>query len=197
MEVDTAFLRERLHAAVDHIIDELATEQTVAAPAAQDGSEPVEAIGPLEPFTFAWPANYGSEDFSAATAFRLSTLVGEAAVIIGWTTRHAWNADRRRAVVFHRARPEDAPTKWYPWTEFVETDTGRFAASIPSPQRPRAILRDGDPLPSRFSGQTVARSDEVFGSIREGASLRLVVHAGDEASMVRHGYWVAKLRGRV
>jgi hypothetical protein len=79
----------------------------------------------------------------------------------------------------------------------VETDTGRFGAPIPNPQRPRAILRDGEPLPPRFTGKTVARADDVFDSIREGASLRLVVDEGDEAEMVRHGHWVAELRGRI
>jgi len=79
----------------------------------------------------------------------------------------------------------------------VETDTGRFAAPIPSPQRPRAIARDTNALPERFADKTVARSDEVFDSIHEGASLRVVVDEAYEADMVRHGYWVANLRGRV
>jgi hypothetical protein len=121
----------------------------------------------------------------------------DASVIVAWTTRNAWNRDRRRAVVFHRARPDDEPGRWYPWTEFVETDTGGFAAPIPNPQRPRAIMRDMNALPGRFTGKTVARSDAVFDSIREGASLRLVVDESDETEMVRHGYWVARLRGRV
>ena len=58
-------------------------------------------------------------------------------------------------------------------------------------------MRDMSALPTRFTGKTVARADEVFNSIREGASLRLVVDESDEAEMVRHGYWVAILRGRV
>ena len=96
-----------------------------------------------------------------------------------------------------RKRPGDGPSSWYPWTEFVETDTGRFGAPIPNPQRPRAILKDGQPLPARFNRKTVARADEVFDSIRNGASLRLVVDEDDEAEMVRHGFWVAQLRGRI
>jgi hypothetical protein len=116
---------------------------------------------------------------------------------LAWTTRYAWNADRRRAVVFHRAHSQDRPTKWYPWTEFVETDDGRFAAPIPDPERPRAILKEETSLPARFVDQTVQRVDQLFGSIRQGASLRLVVDETDEAEMVRHGYWVAQLRGRI
>jgi hypothetical protein len=195
--VDTALLRERLHASVDAVVDEFLTQQasTPAAPAASD--ETVEALGPIEPFVFNWPADYGSEDFTSATAYRLSSLAEEASVVVGWTTRYAWNRDRRRAVVFHRMRPDDGPGRWYPLTEFVETDTGRFGATIPNPQRPRAILREGEPLPPRFTGKTVARADEVFDSIREGASRRLVVDEGEEAELVRHGCWVAQLRGRI
>jgi hypothetical protein len=195
--MNTALLREKLHAAVDVIVDEFLMQQASAPSVAAADAEQVDAIGPVEPFAFTWPADYGSEDFTSATAYRLSSLVGEASVVVGWTTRHAWNRDRRRAVVFHRMRPGDRPAKWYPWTEFVETDTGRFGAPIPNPQRPRAILRDGELLPPRLTGKTIARADEVFDSIREGASLRLVVDEGDEAEMVRHGYWVAQLRGRI
>jgi hypothetical protein len=189
--VDTALLRERLHAAVDVVIDEFITQQA-APPAAPGTSVTVETVGPVEPFAFTWPADYGSEDVTAATAYRLSSLAGEASVVVSWTMRYAWNRDRRSAVVFHRMRPGDGPGKWYPWTEFVETDAGRFGAPIPNPQRPRAILTDCEPLPPRFTGKTVARADGVFDSIREGASLRLVVDEGDEAEMVRHGYWVAQ-----
>jgi hypothetical protein len=194
--VDAALFRERLHSAVDAVVDEFLTQQA-SAPAPRAGAETIEAIGPIEPFAFTWPANYGSEDFTSGTAYRISSLVGGASVVVGWTTRRAWGRDRRRAVVFHRVRPGDGPGRWYPWTEFVETDTGRFGASIPNPQRPRAILREGEPLPPRFTRQGVARADEVFDSIREGASLRLVVDEGDEPEMVRHGYWVAQLRGRI
>jgi hypothetical protein len=198
LKVDTTLLKARLHEAVDQIVDEFIRQDPAAGPAAAaGGAEEVETIGPVEAFTYSWPADYGSEDFKSGTAYRLSTLAQDASVIVGWTTRNAWNRDRRRAVVFHRARPHHEPGRWYPWTEFVETDTGRFAAPIPNPQRPRAIMRDVTALPGRFAGKTVARSDEVFDSIREGASLRLVVDKPDEVEMVRHGYWVARLRGRV
>lgn len=79
----------------------------------------------------------------------------------------------------------------------MESDTGRFAASIPDPERPRAIVRQETSLPARFAGKSVARADNLFESIRQGASLRLVVDESDEDEMVRHGYWVARLRGRI
>jgi len=197
--VDITLLRTRLHDAVDQIIDDFLSHEAPLAVTGVSGGdfEKVEPISSLGPFVYRWPANYGSEEFESATTYRHSALAGGASVIVGWTTRKAWNRDRRRAVVFHRARPDDEPARWYPWTEFVETDTGRFAAPIPNPQRPRAIARDTKALPERFIGKTVARSDEVFDSIREGGSLRVVVDEADEADMVRHGYWVATLRGRV
>jgi hypothetical protein len=195
--VDTSILRARLHEAVDRAIDDVLGHQPPVGRIAPDGAETVERIGPVDAFVYHWPADYGSEDFESGTEYRLSSLTRGATVIVGWTTRNAWNRDRRRAVVFHRARPEDQPGRWYPWTEFVETDTDGFAAPIPNPKRPRAIMRDATDLPERFNGKVVARSDEVFSSIREGASLRLVVDESDEAEMVRHGFWVATLRGRI
>ena len=195
--MDMILLRESLHAAVDRVVDDLLAPQSPGVSPQAASSEHVDVLGAVEPFTFAWPADYGSEHFTSSTAYRVSALGRDAGVVVGWTTRYAWSADRRRAVVFHRARSGDAPTKWYPWTEFVETDTGGFAALIPNPQRPRAILKDGASLPDRFHGKSVARSDALFDSIREGASLRLVVDERDETEMVRHGYWVAQLRGRV
>jgi hypothetical protein len=195
--VDTTLLKANLHAAIDRVVDEFVAQQasTAASPAA--GAEDVVSLGPVQPFVFRWPADYGSEDFVPAHLYRVASTGGDTTVVAAWTTRYAWNAERRRAVVFHRVRANDPPTKWYPWTEFVQTDAGRYAATIPNPQRPRALLREGDPLPPRFTGKTVARADELFNSIREGASLRLVVDESDEEEMVRHGHWVAALRGRL
>jgi hypothetical protein len=103
---------------------------------------------------------------------------------------------RGRAVVFHAAWKDHPPEKWYPWTEFVQTDDGDYAATIPNPARPRAVLTERDALPKQFVGQRVERADAVFGSIRKGASLRVVVDEDDEGAMIRHGYWVADLRKR-
>lgn len=108
--------------------------------------------------------------------------------------RAAWGkSDRKRATVFGPAGPDS----FYPWTEFVETDTGDFAATIPNPEHPRAILTASDPLPGRFRGARVERADQLFEQIRNGPSLRLVVTSSDEVDMVLHGYWVARLRNRL
>ena len=195
--MDTALLRVKLHEAVDEIVDDLLSRTQNGASAAAAGEDDVQRVGSIEAFDYNWPADYGTEHFDSGTLYKLSALTGEATAIVAWTVRNAWGRDRRRAVVFHRMRHDDQPGRWYPWTEFVETDTGRYAASVPNPDRPRAIARDVTRLPARFTGRTVMRSDAVFDSIREGGSLRLVLDESDEAEMVRHGYWVATLRGRV
>jgi hypothetical protein len=178
-------------------MDEFITGLRIPNSQASTGTaEDVEALGPLGPFDFPWPAQYGTEHFDSATAYRLASL-DESSVIVGWTRRLAWGRDRRRAVVFHRKNISDEPRQWYPLTEFVETDTGVFAAQVPDPEQPRAILRDGQSLPRRFSGKVIARADEVFDSVRKGPSLRLLVNEAEEPEMVRHGFWVGQLRGRV
>jgi hypothetical protein len=111
---------------------------------------------------------------------------------VAWTVREAWGRERHRAVVFG-----EAGSSLYPWTEFVETDDGRYAAGISDPNHPRALLKQGDPLPDWFSTATVERTDQLFDGIRQGPSLRLVVGADEEVRMVRHGYWVAGLRNRL
>jgi len=197
--MDPTTLRERLHVAVDQVVDDLLAEHSDGdvIPVTPDAEPDAVRADRYEGFTYRWPGG-DEEAIGDATVYRLTTPNGAVLrVIVGWTTRHAWNADRGRAVVFYDARDEDDPARWYPWTEFVETDDGRFAATIPDPSRPRAILNETFRLPSRFAGLEVARADELFRSIREGASLRLVVNRSDEAEMIRHGYWVARLRGRV
>jgi hypothetical protein len=117
-------------------------------------------------------------------------------VVLGWTTRPSWGrSDRKRAVVFWQSGSQ-ASQSYYPWTEFVETDGEGYAAPIPNPDHPRKVLTPQDPLPGRFHGAEVERSDRLFDQIANGPSLRLVVSADDEEAMIRHGYWVAILRGR-
>jgi hypothetical protein len=190
-------LRNRLHETLDDVLDEFFAKQGAPAASAVAGAETVDRVGPIEPFTYAWPADYGTEEFRSGTAYQVPSIGQDSAVVVAWTTRYAWGRDRDRAVVFHRARPSDDANRWYPWTEFVETDTGMYAATIPDPARPRAVLRDSDPLPHHIPSRAAARADQVFDSIREGASLRLVVNKADETDMVRHGLWVAQLRGRI
>jgi hypothetical protein len=51
-----------------------------------------------------------------------------------------------QVVVFWQSGSLSSNT-YYPWTEFVETDHGGYAAAIPNPDHPRKILTRQDPLP--------------------------------------------------
>jgi hypothetical protein len=150
----------------------------------------------IAPFQYAWPV-FGTEEFDRAAVFSITTQSGPIGAVLAWTRRDAWGKNRARSVVFRHNGDDDTPGRWYPWTEFVETDDGRYAATIPNPDKPRSTLAEGDPLPERYSTQTVARSDELFDSISRGPSLRVVVDADDAVEMVGHGYWVAQQRGRI
>jgi hypothetical protein len=118
-------------------------------------------------------------------------------VRLACTARKAWRRDRGRAIVLQQVGSDDSRTH-YPLVEFVETDEpGRFASPIPDRDRPRALLTEGTALPERFRDATVERAYEVFRTIDNGPSLRLLVEQDDEVEMVRHSYWVARLRGRI
>jgi hypothetical protein len=148
------------------------------------------------PWTYEWPHDRVPEIFFASRLYEARGLNGTAWVRVARCRRPAWGRERERALVFKHQSAPDSRT-YYPWTEFVETDDGRFAAAIPSPQRPRAQLKHGARLPEHFDPAHVARSDTLFRSIRSGSSLRYVVDRDDEIAMVGHGYWVATLRHRI
>jgi hypothetical protein len=150
----------------------------------------VERVGPAKPFTFRWPA--ATERFSRSTAWRVTDGSRAWSVVVGHARRRVWGRNRRHVVVFGPAGPRSA--RLYPWAEFVETDAKTMSAVVPDPDRPRRILRDGDSLPSYYEGNSVARADELFGSIANGASLRVVFD--EEAELVRHAFYVARLKGR-
>jgi len=56
----------------------------------------------------------------------------------------------------------------YPWTEFVETDDERYAAQMPNPGRPRAILADRAALPDHLATDVVERADRLFSGMKDG-----------------------------
>ena len=190
-------LRRELHAAVDEVLDHFLERAGLTKEGVQ--ADPGVVASPLEvtgEWTYRWPGG-AEEVFYKGRWFELLGTDGAHRVRVAWTRRAAWGRDDRvRAVVFHQVGSVDSTT-YYPWTEFVETDDGRYAAPIPDPDRPRAMLADLDDLPPRFAGMVVERSDQVFTSIAEGPSLRLVVGKSDEAAMVEHGYWVGVLRNRI
>ncbi|WP_326593900.1 hypothetical protein [Streptomyces brevispora] len=195
--MDLETLREELHQTIDRIIDaHTSCGDTSPSIAADERNTLSVAAGEATPaWTYRWPGS-GNEDFHETRWYELAGERGRHRVRVAWARRGAWGRDDRlRAIVFYQQGRADSTT-YYPWTEFVETDDGRYAAIIPQLGRPRAQLRDGDPIPDRFQHRTVERTDALFDSIAEGRSMRFVVDKTDEVEMVRHGYWVATLRNR-
>ena len=188
-------LRAALHQAVDQIIDGYLDADAATAPAKKagppDGGIEVVAGEGHGSFTYRWPSG-GDEEFTSSRWYGVVEHGREHRVLVAWTERAAWGRMRKRAVAFG-----EAGSSLYPWTEFVETDDGRYAAGVSDPAHPRALLKDGAEIPGRFHPGTVERTDQLFNGIRQGQSLRLVVKSDDELAMVRHGYWVAGLRNRI
>jgi hypothetical protein len=189
--MDLTALREELHRVIDAALD--------AHMGARDGSTngqalDVEVEDAVEPWTYRWPNGY-VERYDTTTRYRVTGDFGEADVLVAHTTREAWGRDRERIVVFGKAGGTSGAH--YPWTEFVETDDGDYAAKLSDPDDPRKSLRQGDRLPPRLASANVRRNDEIFRSIRDGAALRLVVAPNDTEAMIGHGYWIASLRGRI
>lgn len=188
-------MRAALHEAIDKIFDGyldegVATPSSTEADPTDDGIEVVEGED-HGPFPYRWPDG-NDEPFSKSRWYTLVDQGREHRVLVAWTDREAWGRTRHRAVVFG-----ESGSSLYPWTEFVETDDGRYAAGISDPNHPRALLKHGAVIPDWFRTATVERTDRLFNGIRQGPSLRLVLGLDDEIAMVRHGYWVAGLRNRL
>ena len=201
--MDIEQVRVSLHTAVDRIIEEyLAANASPAGPPA-DGPVPT-TDSPLivrgddmGKWAYRWPGAEGTEGFYASRQYEVVTPHRTYRVRLAWSERPAWGRqDRKRAIIFGQVGPPTSTT-FYPWTEFVETDTGRYAAPIPNPAYPRKILTPSDQLPERFKDAQVERTDQLFDQITNGPSLRVVVDVTDEGDMVWHGYWVARLRNRL
>ena len=192
MNGDFQRLRQELHQAIDDVltrIEDLNNEE-----------EPQVTVKELDrtfnsPWSYRWPDG-SSEKYDDAAWYKVSGPTGEARVLLAHTTREAWKADRERYVVFAKIGREEGPS-FYPWTEFVQTDEGSFAALIPDPARPRAALKDGMSVPSRFASVRVERTDALYESAQDSPTLRLVVDRGDAVTMIEHGYWVARVRDRL
>jgi hypothetical protein len=185
-------LREDLHRAIDAVID-----AHVATAGGQGNGHvlKVERQETVKAWSYRWPSG-DVEHYETAIRYRVTGDFGEADVLVGQTMRYAWGRDRGRIVVFGKASGTGSAA-YYPWTEFVETDDGDYAAKLSMPNDPRKSLRDGDPLPPRLASANVQRNDQIFRSIRDGAALRLVVAADDAEAMIAHAYWVASLRSRI
>lgn len=191
MVIDHNQLRREIHAAVDDVLDRFFAENERRSSDTEPAVVPGDAFGR---WRYTWPDKQ-DEEFSSGRFFTVRANLHSLQVRLAWTTRRAWGRERERAIVFQQLKGDNS---YYPLVEFVETDDpGRFASPIPDPNRPRALLTDRSNLPPRLSSATVERADALFRSIEKGPSLRVVVGHDDEADMVRHAYWVARLRGRI
>lgn len=199
--MDVQLMREALHSAIDRIIDEYeagASSSLLAAQPVPTVDAPLVIRGDdMGEWTYRWPGDEGTEKFYTSRQYEVVTPYKTHRVRLAWSERPAWGrTDRKRAIVFGQQGPADSKT-FYPWTEFVETDTGRYAAPIPNPDHPRKMLTPDDPLPDQFRSAQVERTDQLFDQINNGPSQRLVVDADEDETMILHGYWVARLRNRL
>jgi hypothetical protein len=200
--MDVDLMREALHSAVDRIIDEYLAGCGLSSPPADRPMPTIDAPliirgGEIGPWTYRWPSDEGTETFYASRQYEVVTPYKTHRVRLAWSERPAWGRqDRKRAIVFGQTGAPSSNT-FYPWTEFVETDTGRYAAPIPNPDQPRKMLTASDPLPGQFQGALVERTDQLFDQIVNGPSQRVVVDADEAEAMVLHGYRVARLRNRL
>ena len=189
MATDIEVVRREVHRAIEEVFARLRTTEV-------DGTVdvPAEGEGPSG-WTYRWPDGR-AEIHDRSEWFQVTGAEGQVRVLLAHTRRTAWGEDRERFGVFVQVGRETSRT-FYPWTGFVETDEGSFAAPIPDPTHPRSILKDGDPLPTRFDGARVERTDALYASVENSPTLRLVVVATDATAMVRHGHWIAELRHRI
>jgi hypothetical protein len=184
--MDLTAFRNDLHRLVDELID--MHLGGAAEPADYLRST---CLGPREGWSYRWP-NGDTEHYDPATEYQVEGDLGRAEVLVGRTTREAWGRERGRVVVF--GKPHGG-SSYYPWSEFVETDNGDYAAKLTDPKDPRKSLRDKNKVPPRLAHAEVRRNDELFRSIRSGPALRLVVPADGDQAMIEYAYLVASQRG--
>lgn len=186
-------LRQEFHKVVDTTINEFVQGFTK-----EDGLTITPAEVLQQPYTHKWPKD--KETFSEGRWYdvRGREIPAEGLrVLVARQKRDVWGKSQRPvAVVFGKLRTLEADKQLTPYAEFTADDHGTFAGVIPNPVRPREGLKSKDPLPVRFISAVVKSNDELFDSIKQGPSLRLVVQPNDEAAMAAHGVWVASLRNR-
>jgi len=107
--------------------------------------------------------------------------------------------DRGRLVAFVRSRTSES--SYYPLVEFAESDQDPdvYAAIVPRPSAPRSGATGADLEELRtiphLRDARLKSADEVFTSVRNGPSLRLLVRRDDPRLMIEHAWWVGTMRG--
>src|SRR5436190_17626061 len=169
-------MRTDLHDAVDRIIDQYLAAAAGQAPTDQvpvpTADRPIiRRVKDVAPWHYTWWASGGEEEYQPAWEYEVITPGRTYRVVLGRTVRPAWGRDDRKRMIIFWQSGSPASDIYYPWTEFVETDDGRYAAPIPNPDHPRRILTHEDPLPARFRDSQVERLDKLFDQVAKGPSL--------------------------
>jgi hypothetical protein len=132
------------------------------------------------------------ERFHRVRRYKIDGDHGATEVRVAEGSGDLWGRSRGRIVVFGRPGPRSST--YEPWTEFVETDTGKYSTRLPNPVNPRTALNDGDRIPPRYARAEIRRNDELFGSVQRGPALRLVLGPHETEAMIRHALWVRTLK---
>ena len=193
--------RAELHSAVDAVLDRFLGADSEGLTTATDGwmgelaDLKIRHIRRLaEPYVHPWPDKTG-ETYRTGDWYEVIAPEGSLEMLVAETTRFAWHEERGRVVVF--ARWMGSSGQPYPWLEYCENDADGYSADLRNPEKPRSVLRDGDPIPKELTNANVRRLDELYEGVRNGPSLRLVVDKEDVERLIRYAYWTSRVIGRI
>ncbi len=193
MIIDLETLRRELYGAVNAV---LMKYEVLGQSITKNGLTITPAEALQQPYTHKWPEV--EDTFTEGRYYDVSGTgipTDGLRVLVARITQNIWGKPQRpAAMVFGKLRTQKEGTQLTPYVAFAGDDHGTFAAIIPNPVHPRSALKPSDPLPAHFTSAVVKRNDELFDSIKQGPSLRLVVQPDDEIAMVEHALWVASLR---
>lgn len=191
--IDAGDLRVQLHLMIDELLD-----QALSAAQQRQGQEETKltiATGnPQQAFTYRFPNE--EVTFSGGQYYDVQGPQGYLKMLLARTEVEIWHARYPAFFVFARESGLENPLSMQDCTQFTKTDTGEFGSVIPNPADTKKKLKAGMPLPLRYSNAKVARTDELYTSLKNAPTLRLVVQETDIEAMLAHGYYVAYLRKR-
>lgn len=189
--IDIETLRSSLHRAIDTVFDGIVQQQT------QEDDNLTITTERQQP-NFIYPFPSGPETMHTGQWFSVTSSHGSVKMLLAKTDRDRRGAQRSVIVVFAHPKDTNHPSSAIICAEFIETDNpGEFCCEIPDPTDPQKALKDGMPLPSRFTQAVVRRTDQLYASVKNGPTLRLVVQESDTNAMLGHALWVASLRKRI
>jgi len=186
-------LRIQLHRLIDELLDQALSEAQQ-----QQGQEEtrltIVAGNPQQAFTYRFPNE--EVEFSGGRYYSVQGPQGYLKMLLAKGEVEIWHARYPAFFVFARESGPENPLSMQDCTQFTKTDTGEFGSVIPNPADPKKKLKAGMALPPRYANARVARTDELYASVKNAPTLRLVVQENDIDAMLSHGYYVAHLRNR-